>query len=121
MTDEHIEDVEVIDAVTEDVADEPEMDDAEQMQMPEMRTEDVLRYSISMFNELAWVKMGTRANPGTGEITIDLAQVKLAIDAIAALAQLTEGRFDAHEVRDIKNLVASLQMNYVQRKTNPEG
>ena len=117
MTDEHIEDAEVLNEVADDVVDTPEMDEAGQQQMPEMRTEDVLRYSISLFNELAWVKMGIRANPGNGETTADLAQAKLAIDAIAALAQLTEGRFEAHEVRDIKNLVSSLQMNFVQRKS----
>lgn len=121
MTDEHIEDMELIDEVAEDFAEESEMDgDAEKMEMPDMRPEDILRYSISMFNEIAWVKMGARANPSNGKITTDLSQAKLAIDAIAALAQLTEGRFEVHEVRDIKNLVSSLQMNYVQRKTAQE-
>lgn len=82
---------------------------------PEMRVEDALRFAISMFNDLAWINLGIRANPASGETTADLPQARLAIDALAALVQLTEGRIDPHEVRDLHNLVSSLQLNYVQR------
>ena len=51
----------------------------------------------------------------SGETKTDLAQARLAIDVLAALVQLTEGRFDPHEVRDLHNLLSSLQLNYVQR------
>jgi len=88
----------------------------DQTPMPEMRTEDALRFAIGLFTDLAWVQLGIRANQG-GETVIDLQQAKLAIDAIAVLVVLTEGRFEAHEVRDLKNLLTSLQMNFVQRKT----
>ena len=110
MTNEQIETQETVETETE------ALEDQEQMQMPEMRCEDVLRYSISLFSEIAWVKLGIRASPGQGDTTMDLPQAQLAIDAIAALSQLTEGRFDPHEVRDIKNLLSGLQMNFVQRK-----
>jgi hypothetical protein len=88
----------------------------EQAPMPEMRTEDALRFAIGIFNDLAWIKLGIHANPG-GETVTDLPQAQLAIDAIAALVPLSEGRFEANEVRDLKNLLSTLQMNYVQRKT----
>ena len=100
-------------------ADEPvdaELTDETRESLPEMRTEDALRFVMGMFNDLAWVKLGIRAAP-SGQTTTDLPQAQLAIDALAALLPLSEGRFEAHEVRDLKNQLSSLQMNYVQRKT----
>lgn len=82
---------------------------------PEMRTEDAMRFALGLFADLAWIQLGIRANPANGETKADLAQARLSIDVLAALTQLAEGRFDPHEVRDFKNLVSSLQLNYVQR------
>ena len=97
--------------------DQDQAQEQEQAAMPEMRAEDALRFAIGLFADLAWIKLGIRANPSGGEAKTDLEQAKLAIDSLAALVQLTEGRFEAHDVRDLKNLLSSLQMNFVQRKT----
>jgi hypothetical protein len=83
----------------------------------ELRTEHLLQYTISLFAEQAWVHLGIRANPATGETNTDFAQARLAIDAIAALLPLAEGRFEAHAVRDLRNLLSSLQFNFVERYT----
>lgn len=88
--------------------------------MPEMRAEDALRFAIGIFNDLAWIELGIRQNPATGEAKTDLVQAKLAIDALNALIPLTEGKYAPNEVRDLKNLLSSLQLNYVQR-TNTQG
>ncbi|HEY3377925.1 MAG TPA: DUF1844 domain-containing protein [Armatimonadota bacterium] len=85
--------------------------------MPDIHVEDLLRYTMHLFTEQAWVKLGVRMGPSKGETVTNLPEAKLAIDALAALVTLTEGRFDPHEVRDLKNMVAGLQMNFVQRKT----
>jgi hypothetical protein len=82
---------------------------------PEMRTEDALHYAIGLFSELAWIHLGLHASPVSGETKADQAQARLAIDAIAALVPLTEGRFPPHEVRDLNNLLSSLRLNFVQR------
>ncbi len=82
---------------------------------PEMRAEDVLRFAVGLFSDIAWINLGIRANPATGETTPDFAQAKLAIDSIAALVPVVEGRLDPHEARDLRNLLSSLQLNYVQR------
>ncbi|MHB9132768.1 MAG: DUF1844 domain-containing protein [Armatimonadota bacterium] len=84
---------------------------------PEMRTEDALRFALGIFSDLAWINLGIRSNPATGETKTDFAQARLAIDAINALVPLTEGRFDGHEVRDLRNLLSSLQLNFVQRQS----
>ena len=82
---------------------------------PEPRVEDLLRFSMNLFAEQAWMSLGIRALPGSGETKMDIGQARLAIDAFGALAQLTEHRFDPHEVRDLKNMLASLQLNFAQR------
>ena len=84
---------------------------------PEMTSENALRFSLGIFIDLAWIQLGIRANPGSGEAKTDLPQAKLAIDTLAALVPLTEGRFDPHEIRDLRNMLSSLQLNFVQRKT----
>lgn len=84
---------------------------------PEMRTEDALRFAINLFADLAWINLGIRANPVSGEATTNIEQARLAIDAISALVRLTEGRFDPHEVRDLQNMLSTLQLNFVQRAT----
>ena len=83
--------------------------------MPEMRAEDALLFSINMFADLSWVYLGIRAHPGNGEAKADLPQARLTIDAVKALVTLAEGRLDPHQMRDLQNLLASLQLNYVQR------
>lgn len=91
--------------------------DQEPQAPPEIHVEDVLQYAIHLFTELAWVKMGIQADRTTGEVNADLPQARLAIDAISALVPLTEGRFEPGVVRDLHNLVSTLQLNYVQKAT----
>lgn len=86
-----------------------------QQAMPEVRVEDALRYAVAMFSDLAWINLGIRSNPATGEAKTDLPQARLAIDVLNALVQQSEGRLEPHDVRDLHNLVSSLQLNYVQR------
>ncbi len=94
---------------------EEERPAAGEQAMPEMRAEDALLFSISMFADLSWIYLGIRAHPASGEAKADLAQARLAIDAVKALVTLAEGRLEAHQMRDLQNLLSSLQLNYVQR------
>ena len=88
---------------------------AEEGAAPEMRAEDAILFCISLFADLAWINLGIRAHPGAGETKADYPQARLAIDAVNALVQLTEGRLEPHQVRDLHNLLSSLQLNFVQR------
>ena len=98
------------------MTDEPmePMENGDAGQMPDMRVEDGIRFSMNLFADMAWIKLGIRAAPGSADAIADLPQARLAIDALSALVQLTESRFDPHEVRDLKNLLAGLQMNYAR-------
>ena len=120
MTDEPIT---TPDEPTEPTAEEPQAEEGQEQPQeegigqapPEMRTEDAVRFAISLFADLAWINMGIRSNPATNETKTDLPQARLAIDALAALVQLTEGRLDPREVREMNNLLSTLRLNYVER------
>lgn len=84
---------------------------------PQMRVEDAVLFAASLLSDLAWIHLGIRANPATGETQTDFAQARLAIDALNALVPVMEGRLDPASLRDMRNLVASLQLNFVQRQT----
>ena len=115
--------------MTDDTHDIPET--ATEEQAPEVQPEQIMGYCahllgmlptemglifcINLFAEQAWKHLGLHADRATGETKSDFPQAKLAIDTINALLPLTEGRFDPHVVRDLRNLLSTLQMNYVQR------
>ena len=94
---------------------QPQPEEAAGAPPVEMRAEDALMFAVGLFVDLAWIHLGIRADPGSGETKTDLPQARLAIDALAALVPLAEGRFDPRRVRDLHNLLSSLQLNYVQR------
>ena len=53
--------------------------------VPRMDTYGLLRLSLGMFAEQAWVEMGVQLAPGAKELTTDLHQAKLAIDTVSFL------------------------------------
>jgi len=121
------------DELTEDEITPQTTDETGNGEAPQFRPEDVMGYAmqllsflpaemalmfcINLFGEMAWTHLGIRADRASGETKTDFPQARLSIDAINALLPLTEGRFDPHAVRDLRNLVSSLQMNFVQRYT----
>ena len=84
-----------------------------------LRAEQAIRFAISLFAETAWVQMGIQADPATHTVETDLPQAKLAIDAVAALVPLTEGKLPPNDIRDLRNLLSTLQWNYVERANKP--
>lgn len=77
--------------------------------------QSALGFAVSVFAEQGWIHLGIHTNPATGETEANLPQAKLAIDALAALIPLLEGQASPNEARDLRNLLSSLQLNYVQR------
>ncbi len=72
-----------------------------------------LLFSISLFAELAWQKLGLHPDPVTKQIAADLPQAKVAIDAVAALVELAKGQVGEREYRELRTLLANLQLNFV--------
>ncbi len=83
-------------------------------------TYDLLGYCINLLASQAWQKLGLLADPQTGEAQPDLAEAKIAIDAVGDLASRLEaapgGMVPADLRRDLKTLVNDLRLNYVSQR-----
>jgi hypothetical protein len=75
----------------------------------------LLRMSLGMFVEQAWVQMGLQLAPGAKDLKADLKQARIAIDTVNFMKEALGDTLDATERRDVDQLLATLRMNYIQR------
>ena len=107
----------------------PEIVSAEETDLPDIGNEeegrapttyDLIGYCINLLASQAWQKLGLLADPQTGEAQPDLAEAKVAIDAVGDLAAHLEAAPDtiipADLRRDLKTLVNDLRLNYVSQR-----
>jgi hypothetical protein len=80
-----------------------------------IQVETVISICLEQLAELAWVKLGLVPDPIAKTIAKDLAQAKLAIDAVAALGGAIEGQLDDNDRRKVQGLIRDLRMNYVEK------
>jgi hypothetical protein len=71
---------------------------------------------VQVLADLSWQKLGLRPDAATGTVHRDLDQAKLCIDAVAALVGVMEPRLEGSDLREIRNLVTNLRMNFVQQQ-----
>jgi len=95
----------------------PELDPA--MFAPPSDVPSLAKIFISMLAESAWLNLGLMARPGTTEVSVDLKQVKLAIDSISALFTTLKGQLEDSGKREIEGLLTNLRLNFVE-KSNAE-
>lgn len=81
----------------------------------EVTVQGVLRFSIEMLSNRAWVSMGLSPNPMTGKIERDLDEARRAIDVLGALAPHVEAGAEPQEKRDLRNLLADLRVNFLRQ------
>ncbi len=83
-------------------------------------TYDILGYCINLLASQAWQKLGLLADPQTGEAQPDLAEAKVAIDAVGDLAARLDAAPEtvvpADLRRDLRTLVNDLRLNYVSQR-----
>lgn len=83
-------------------------------------TYDLLGYCINLLASQAWQKLGLLADPQTGEAQPDLAEAKVAIDAVGDLASHLDAAPDSAVPpdlrRELKTLVNDLRLNYVSQR-----
>ena len=83
-------------------------------------TYDMIGYCINLLASQAWQKLGLLADPQTGEAQPDLAEAKVAIDAVGDLAARLDTAPDstvpADLRRDLRTLVNDLRLNYVSQR-----
>ena len=108
-------------AAEEPAAEEPEVDDGVYGDygvtgmMPRFAVADILRTTVNMLNEKAWIHMGLIPDPLSGQIDRDLAEARMAIDALADLAKHLEPHTEGTEKRELQVMVSNLRINYVQQ------
>ena len=83
--------------------------------MPRLGVSDILRMTVGMLNEKAWIHMGLIPDPLSGQIDRDLAEARMAIDALADLAKHLEPHTEGAEKRDLQVMVSNLRINFVQQ------
>ncbi len=76
---------------------------------------DTLRFLIGVLNQAAWIHLGLVVAPGATEARTDLAQARVAIDSLEALAQQLRPHAEPVEQREIDNVLANLRVNYVKK------
>jgi len=105
-----------VEYVDEDEEDDSEMegsDGYDTAALPDVYS--VLALFLGELRNLAWMRMGLIANPGTGQIERDLAQAKVAIDTVGFLASQLEPVVAPEERLPLKALVSDLQVNFVEQ------
>ena len=85
------------------------------MGMPELDVPGALRFCLQMLQEVAWMKLGLVASPGSGKIDQDLPQAKVAIDAVGDLVGRLNAFAEESERRDLQTILSNLRINFVQK------
>lgn len=74
---------------------------------------------ITSFSYACWQQMGKIANPITGKIEINLEQAKYSIDLLLMMREKTKGNLTKDEEKLLNEMIANLQMNYVDELKKP--
>jgi len=68
---------------------------------------------VLSLSQAAMQQMGKITNPFTGKIERNLEQAKITIDMVEMLKEKTKGNLVEEEERLISDILATLQLNYV--------
>ena len=82
---------------------------------PRLAAADRLLMCIDILHQGAWIALGLVTDPVTNQVQKDLGEARVLIDATAALAEHAEGFVDEPVKRELRNLVATLRMNFVNQ------
>ena len=84
-------------------------------EMPPPNVYETLQFMTGMLAEQAWVFMGLHLPPGRKEPVTDLAQARIAIDAVIFLADKIHPHLGEDDRKALRSIVSDLQINFVQR------
>ncbi len=77
--------------------------------------ETLYAWFIGILNGKAWEYLGLMMNPETKESVVDLKKAKISIDSIEFLLNQIHDQLELEEKKQLENLLANLQMNYVEK------
>lgn len=93
----------------------PKAEKSDEGEPPDIDVYSLLRMSVGMFVEQAWIHLGLRMAPNKTKIEQNLPQAKVAIDTVDFMIRQLEPDLDESEKRELDVVLANLRMNYVQR------
>jgi len=70
---------------------------------------------IGILNGKAWEYLGLMMNPETKEVNQDLGKARISIDSVEFLFEKIKDELGEEEKVQLENLLANLQMNYVEK------
>jgi len=86
---------------------------------PRLAAADRMLMCLDILHQGAWIALGLVEDPNTQKIERNLTEAKALIDAVAALAESVEAFVDESARRELRNLVATLRMNFVNQSRRP--
>ena len=76
---------------------------------------DLLRFTLGIFLNQAWIHLGVRAAPGTTETVTDLPKARVAIDTAVAIYEKLKPTLSDAECREIELELTNLRLNFARR------
>jgi len=92
--------------------DEPPAEDGER---PDIDVYSLLRMSIGMYAQQAWVHLGLVKDPYKDTTEMNLPMAQIAIDTVAFMAEKLGDELDEGEKREMDSLLTNLRINFAQR------
>jgi len=111
-------------AVDEPIEDVPLEGEAEAGEGGPSTTYQLALYALGLLQMNAFQQLGLLSNPNTGKAVRDLAQARLAIDCVAALAGVLDTPGSALEDRtkqDVRRVLTDLRLNFVTQSQMAAG
>jgi hypothetical protein len=88
---------------------------ASEEERAELTVYNLLRMTVGMFAEQAWIHLGLRVDPGTGKTEANLPFAKVAIDTVSFMVEQLQPDLGSQDKRELEAVLANLRINYVQR------
>ena len=73
---------------------------------------DIILMYLYTLEGKAWAYLGLTGHPETGKPKKDLAEAKIAIDAIVSLLKIVENMLSPDEKREIQDQLTNLRLNF---------
>ncbi len=76
---------------------------------------DLLRFTLGVFLNQAWIHLGIRAAPGTTETVTDLPKARVAIDTAVLLFDKLKPQLTEQETKEIELELSNLRINFARK------
>ncbi|MBC7286609.1 MAG: DUF1844 domain-containing protein [Armatimonadetes bacterium] len=86
-----------------------------QQQLQPTDVYDVLRFTLGLLIEQAWIHLGIRLAPGAAETRTDLPKARVAIDAAMAVYEHLKPAVSEDDRKEIELALTNLRLNFARK------